>query len=301
MVAGQDGSSPTVEEALAEEANAISRRYRVDEKAALAALWAAMRNPSMAQAVEAEVVRGRGRGAARRRLAKEARKHVYHDLRRYTANAGRRERLREELEVAIRGGNSEAVKATIRELLESHASTRERLLSYEEFDQIVAKAVGRPRSIVDLGCGLHPLAHRFGDPERGAEAYLAIDKDPGSIRVLEAFAGWLEGSPLIVEQADLEEVDWEAETERMGVDSFDLAYLLKLVPVLQRQQPAAMSRIAEIPARVLVVTGSKEALARHEDISRREEQVVKRFVEGLSPAAVTRAETNDEIVYVVRR
>ena len=284
-----------------EEASAISRRYRVDEGAALAALRAAMRNPSMAQAVEAEVGRGRGRGAARRRLAKEARRHVYHGLRRYTADTKGREQLREKLETAIRDGDSEAVETTVRELLASHASTRERSPSYEEFDRIVANEVGRPRSIVDLGCGLHPLAHPFGDPERAAEAYLAIDKDPGSIGVLEAFAGSLDGSPLVAEQADLEEVDWEAETERMGVDSFDLAYLLKLVPVVQRQQSAALPRIAEVPARVVIVTGSKEALARHEDISRREEQVVKRFVEGLSPTAVTRAETEDEIVYVVRR
>jgi ribosomal RNA methyltransferase FmrO len=301
MVGGQEGSSPAVEEALAEEASAISRRYRVDAEAALVALRAAMRNPSMAQAVEAEVARGRGRGAAMRRLAKEARRHVYHDLRRYTADAKGRERLREELEAAIRDGDSEAARTTIRELLESHASTRERLSSYGEFDRIVAEAVGRPRSIVDLGCGLHPLAHPFGAPERAAEAYLAIDKDPASIRVLETFAGSLDGSPLVAEQADLGEIEWETETERMGVDSFDLAYLLKLVPVVQRQQPEALPRIAEVPARALVVTGSKEALARHEDISRREEQVVKRFVEGLSPATVTRAETEDEIVYVVQR
>lgn len=301
MTSGRQNSSLDVDRALAEEASAISRRYKVDEDAALAALRTAMSNPSAAKAVEGEVARGKGRGAALRRLSKEARRHVYNDLRRYTVDSDARERQRMELEAQIKGGDSTAIQDTRRALLESHVSTRERIPSREAFDRNLADIVGHASSIVDLGCGLHPLAHPFGDPERSADSYLAIDKDAGSIRILETFAKSLAPGRLIAEQADLEHIDWASETNRVGLDSFDLAYLLKLVPVVQRQQAKALPRLAAVPAKTLVVSGSKESLARHQDISRREERIIRRFVDGIPASEVTRFETIDEIVYVIQR
>lgn len=61
-------------------------------------------------------------------------------------------------------------------------------------------------------------------------------------------------------------------------ERFDLALMLKLIPVIERQNPALLERLAAIPARRLLVTGSREAMTRREDISRRELASLRRFV-----------------------
>ncbi len=300
-MAEQDAVPPRVAEALATEAAAIVKRYRVDEQQAKEAIDATMRDAAISRAVTEEVAHGRGRGTALRRLAKEARSRVYHELRRYTNDAEERERLLAQLQARVTEDDREGLRETVAALLRSHVSTRERMPSYDEFERIVAELVGTPRSIVDLGSGLHPLAQPFEDPEAAPQVYVAIDRDAPSIRILETFAGSLRGPRLLARELDLEHVDWEAELARAEVDSFDLAYLLKLVPVLARQQPSALRHVAEVPAATLVVTGSKEALTRHESIARREERVIRRFLDTLSPSEVTRRETDGEIVFVVRR
>lgn len=289
----------SLEQVLEEEAAAIARRYRVDRDAALAALNNALRDRRLATAVEAEVARGKGRGSAVRRLAKEARRHVYHDLRRYTPDAAEQEHLAARLREATAAEDSAAVRVAADELLASHASTKERLPSYERFFEIVAGAVARPHAIVDLGAGLHPLAP--APVGLRAEVYVALERDERAVRILDTYAAWLRDTRLVALRADLADVDWSTVTGAAGVDSFDLAYLLKLVPVLRRQQPDALDNVRAVPAKILVVTGSREALTRRQDISRREDHVLRQFIESMSPAGVDRVETGDEIVYIVRR
>ena len=288
-----------VDKALEDEAATIERRYRVDRDAAIAALREAMRAPGVAAAVEAEVARGKARGVALRRLAKEARRQIYHDLRRYTADPGEQQSMSDELAAAIADGDGDAVEATAARLLETHASTRERLLSYPKFFATVAKHVGRARSVIDLGAGLHPLARPPAD--LAPDVYVAIDRDERAMSILDAYSAWPNPTRLVPLRAELDEVMWDEVATTAGVETFDVAYLLKLIPVLRRQQPASLEHVARVPAHTLVVTGSREALTRRQDISRREDQVLQRFIESLSPSAVERTETGDEILYIVHR
>ena len=288
-----------VDKALDHEAAAIQRRYRVDRDAAIAALREAMRAPGMAAAVEAEVARGKARGVAVRRLAKEARRQIYHDLRRYTADPAEQQSLSDDLAAAVAMGDGDAVQATAARLLETHASTRERLASYPTFFATVALHAANAGSVIDLGAGLHPLARPPAD--LAPDVYVAIDRDERAMSILDAFSAWPAPTRLIPVRAELDDVSWDDVADSAGVETFDLAYLLKLIPVLRRQQPGTLEHVARVPAHTLVVTGSREALTRRQDISRREDQVLQRFIESLSPSAVERAETGDEILYVVRR
>jgi 16S rRNA (guanine(1405)-N(7))-methyltransferase len=54
--------------------------------------------------------------------------------------------------------NSEEVRAFCLEVLSEHASTSERIPFMETFYQRIFAVTGRPETLLDLACGLHPLA-----------------------------------------------------------------------------------------------------------------------------------------------
>jgi 16S rRNA (guanine(1405)-N(7))-methyltransferase len=122
----------------------------------------------------------------------------------------------------------EACLATMRE----HASTRERLPHIESFYAVIWKATGTPRSLLDLGCGLNPLALPWMGI--GEVTYHATDVDATT---LDAARGFLEsvGHPHRAEVRDLV-VD-------VPVEAADVALLLKLVTTLDRQDPGAATRL----------------------------------------------------------
>ncbi|RMD67546.1 hypothetical protein D6817_01345 [Candidatus Pacearchaeota archaeon] len=85
----------------------------------------------------------------------------------------------------------------ISSLLATHASTKERLGFYNEVKRIVYAT--KPKTILDIGCGLNPIALA----ERGTE-YVACDVNASVLEVVESFfkARKLEGKTLIVDITD---------------------------------------------------------------------------------------------------
>ncbi len=63
-----------------------------------------------------------------------------------------------EIAEACRVRDSQKIRAACARLLESHASTRERLPFLTEFYGRIFEKTGKPTSILDLACGLNPLA-----------------------------------------------------------------------------------------------------------------------------------------------
>lgn len=53
--------------------------------------------------------------------------------------------------------NLNEVKEISKEILKLHSSTRERLNEYEKIYSSIFKITGKPKSIIDLGCGLNPV------------------------------------------------------------------------------------------------------------------------------------------------
>lgn len=131
----------------------------------------------------------------------------------------------------------EALRSACLEAMRRHASTRERLLFLERFHASVWELTGVPASILDLGCGLHPLALPWMGI--GPATYTAVDADTGTLAIV---AGFLEaaGQPHRTESRDL------ARAAPMGhADSADVALLLKLVTTLDRQDGAAATRLLQ--------------------------------------------------------
>jgi len=122
----------------------------------------------------------------------------------------------------------EACRAAMRE----HASTRERTPHLDAFFAPIWDVTGNPRRLLDLGCGLNPLALPWmgiGDAN-----YHAVDVDAATLEVVRGFFEAV-GQPHVSAARDLV-VD-------VPDEHADVALLLKLVTTLDRQDADAATRL----------------------------------------------------------
>jgi hypothetical protein len=111
------------------------------------------------------------------------------------------------------------------------------------------------------------------------EIYVAVDKQPDVIETLRAFAPLVEPTRFMPVCDDIANMNWHAYTDDAGVDMFDAAFMLKLIPVIARQQKHLLTRLAAIPARRILVTATTEAMTRKQNIRKREERFLREFIE----------------------
>ena len=131
-----------------------------------------------------------------------------------------------------------------------HASTAERIPHLDRFHAAIWAHTGVPTSVVDLGCGLHPLSVPWMGI--GDAAYSAVDVDGRALAAVGAFLeGW--GQPHRLVARDL--------VADPTSDPADVAFLLKLVTTLDRQDPHAADRVlAGLRARHAVVSFAARSL-----------------------------------------
>ena len=147
-------------------------------------------------------------------------------------------------------GDPVALRAACRAAMRGHVSTRERLPHLGTFYRAIWELTGEPRRLLDLGCGLNPLALPW---MRLADAtYLATDVDAGTLEVVRGFLDAV-GQPHVVAARDL--------VDDVDLPAADVALLLKLVTTLDRQDPAAAGRLLDaLPARHAVVSFAARSL-----------------------------------------
>lgn len=138
------------------------------------------------------------------------------------------------LAAAYQTGTSEEIKAACRQVLGLHSSTRERLPILDRFYEAIFEITGQPSSVLDLGCGLNPLAWPWLGLAR--VRYLALDIDQTRVQFLNRYLALAGLEPLARCQDVL---------SQPPVDAADLALLLKLSPTLERQEAGATLRLIE--------------------------------------------------------
>jgi 16S rRNA (guanine(1405)-N(7))-methyltransferase len=79
-----------------------------------------------------------------------------------------------QLDAAFQSGEAHLLKEVCRSILESHASTRERLPILQDFFERLFAITGKPQIILDLACGLHPFSIPWMGLAPGTE-YRAYD------------------------------------------------------------------------------------------------------------------------------
>jgi 16S rRNA (guanine(1405)-N(7))-methyltransferase len=209
--------------------------------------------------------------------ATRAKQRIYYGLRRYRATGSELSAVLEPLRALAPGAAGEERERAVRAALESHRSMGERLATLGEFYERLFAAVGQPRTILDIGCGLQPLAFPLDSAGRSVERYVALDEDAQAIAAVDAYSRVRADGRLSGVRSDLS-AGWAAALSGCGQTQFDLALMLKVVPVVDRQNRALLETLAETPATRWVLTGSKVALAKRKNIENRERGTLESFV-----------------------
>ncbi|UCC68689.1 MAG: hypothetical protein JSV79_01765 [Armatimonadota bacterium] len=146
---------------------------------------------------------------------------------------------------------ADALRETCLTILGRHASTRERMAFMEQAYAEVFRRTGRPKVILDLACGLNPFAF----PRMGVSKsvrYHACDIDSRIMLAVDAF--------FVRVGVDHDAVWGDVLVSAPEVDA-DVAFLLKTVPCLERQEKSAAVRVLrEIRARHVVVSFPAQSL-----------------------------------------
>ncbi len=185
-----------------------------------------------------------------------------------------------------------AFRAACAHALRSHASTRERLASLDAFYAGIWSATGVPGRVIDIGCGLNPLALPWMGLAREA-VYLASDVDRRPLSVVAPFLE-LVGQPHEVEVRDVVANPPTAEA--------DVALLLKLVTTLDRQDPDAAARLLRaLRVHHAVVSFPKQSLGgRARGMEANYRARLDRLVdEAGRVSAVAEASVSNELVFVL--
>jgi 16S rRNA (guanine(1405)-N(7))-methyltransferase len=161
------------------------------------------------------------------------------------------EALYRRLAAAYRSGTAGEIEAACREALGGHYSTRERLPILDRFYAAIWQVTGRPDTLLDLGCGLNPLALPWMGLADSAR-YHALDIDCRRIQFLNRFLALAGLAPLARCQDVL---------VRPPELAADVALILKTSPSLERQEDGATPRLIEqVRAGYVVVSFAVQSL-----------------------------------------
>ena len=282
-------------EQLAQEA---ARRYRIGADQARGCIERSWRSHQALRALARKTPSPRALARTRlyRQAASQAKKDIYYRLRRYRPESEAFFRGLERLRRAAAGADCQAACEA---LARSHASTAERWPDLDGFLECTHPVWRDCATLLDVGCGLMPLLFPFDRVGDRLRRYVACDRDARCIEAVDARGqvapGVLEGRVWDIGDG------WEALETQTGIKRYDAAFLLKLVPVVARQQPRLLATLADAPADWLVVTGSRQALARRQDISRRERAVIGSFAKRHGLVVESEFETPSELGLVMRK
>jgi 16S rRNA (guanine(1405)-N(7))-methyltransferase len=192
-----------------------------------------------------------------------------------------------------RGDSSDPLfRAACIDVMRGHASTEERIAGLERYYKpLWALTGGPPASLLDLGCGLGPLALPWMGLAPEA-TYHASDVDRRSLETVDAFLE-LVGQPHTVVARDLV-------AEGPPPVRADVALLLKLVPLLDRQDPSAAARvIGAVDASFAVVSFPARSLGRRHGLAATYRHRLDELRSELSIRGVQEASVRSELIFVM--
>ncbi|HHX09335.1 MAG TPA: hypothetical protein GX730_07925 [Chloroflexi bacterium] len=172
----------------------------------------------------------------------------------------------------ITKNNSDELQAFSKQAMRLHASTNERLPFLEHFFYICLESIGGVGSILDLACGLNPLAIPWM-PLKENYSYLACDVVDPMVSFLNSFFSQTNQ----VGTAFVCNLFQEIPTQQVEV-----AYLLKLLPILDQIDPSISTRLLdELNAdHVLISYPSKSLGGRSKGMKQTYSQHLQRITEG---------------------
>jgi 16S rRNA (guanine(1405)-N(7))-methyltransferase len=153
----------------------------------------------------------------------------------------------EELRQLSGSGSQAGLRAACRQMMQAHASTRERLPILERFYAETLAGLPPIRSVLDVACGLNPLAIPWMNLSPGAE-YAAFDIYTDMMEFLTPAMRILGVQPLA---SALDVVESPPDLGRR----VDIAFILKTIPCLEQiDRNAGLRLLDAIRATTLLVS-----------------------------------------------
>jgi 16S rRNA (guanine(1405)-N(7))-methyltransferase len=245
------------------------------------------------------LVPGLVRAVARRELAagrslkganKATRSKLHQVVASYLPGHMRYEAWLEEL-ASARGAGEDALRRVCRDVLAHHASTRERLPILDTFFTTTLAGI-EPRSVLDVACGLNPLAIPWMPLAPGAR-YVACD-------VYRDLTAFLEAAMRLLGVAGTAE--WRDVVHDPPEDEVDLALLLKAIPCLEQLDREAGARLLDhLSARHILVSFPVASLGgRHKGMIAHYDARMRALLAG-RPWRVERHLFETELAFVVSK
>jgi 16S rRNA (guanine(1405)-N(7))-methyltransferase len=155
------------------------------------------------------------------------------------------------LQAAVEAKDQEAIEQACRQAMHRHASTRERLDFVDRFYADIFAALPPVRSVLDIACGLNPLAIPWMPLAEGTR-YYAVDIYLDMMEFLSSFFKIMN-----IRGAGLA----EDVIESPPPESVDLALVLKTIPCLEQADRTAGARLLEsLNARHILVSFPAQSL-----------------------------------------
>lgn len=292
---------PLPTEILEGEVAATCKQYRIAPEVARKILEGAFsKHPTLLQKIAAHYPgQDVTRFADYKAVMKEARKQVYYHLRQYHRDKEQQTQLKAKLMNLVHASASpEQVKQVTDELLMTHVSTQERFSQYQAFYNRLFAIVSPVQTIVDIGCGIHPLSYPFHEEGKQTNLYVAIDKDQRAIDILSIFSRHVLPAQLIPRRANIAQLNQEDYLVN-GIDFYDLAFMLKLIPVLARQEKELLPKLVDVPARKILLMASTTAMTRAGKIAIREDWVLQQFIKMTGRPVLEHFQIENEFGYLL--
>jgi len=233
---------------------------------ALERLVVAVREGAKYREIAPDLVRAVGahelaKGRDFRETVKATRNKLHQTVGAYLDGEPRYDRWRASLAAAYGSGDASAIRQASAAVMRHHASTRERLPILDELYGAIFRRLPPIRRVMDVACGLNPLALPWMPLAEGAE-YVAYDVDVAMIAFLNGCFALLPGVAGNAPQrvAAVRDVVADPPTEPA-----DLALVLKAIPCLEQLDKGAGTRLLDaLDASYLLVSFPLQSLGGRE-------------------------------------
>lgn len=133
-------------------------------------------------------------------------------------------------------------------VLTAHSSTKERSYFYPELYQKIFDITGKPKIILDLGCGVNPLSYSFMNLKK--VEYHAYDINEKEITLINEYfkREHIQGEASVMDVSKVEEVK--------KLPSADLAFLFKITDILDRGKGHKKTEevLVAVPTKFVVIS-----------------------------------------------
>jgi 16S rRNA (guanine(1405)-N(7))-methyltransferase len=234
--------------------------------------------------IEAELSRHKNKNEA----IQAAKKKLHRIVAPYLGDPNYEEAINQ-LELAFATGNHEQIKERCTAIMATHLSTRERQPLLNNFYRKIFAHTGKPNSILDLACALHPLSFPWMDLPTSVR-YYAYDLHQTRVEFLNKYFA-LQG---LAELAIAQDILVNFPTE-----SADIAFIFKEVHRFeQRQRGCTLPLLDALQVRHLIISLPTTSASGKWDVSDRYRDLVYGMI-GDRPWQTKEIEFSSELVFCV--